>query len=305
MMTTQQTILDYYATPGPLTDAGKHRDKLADLPDIVEQLVEIVHQLGIYDVVANDFYGVMLSDERAADIHLRSAEAMLDTVFAIDDQPLTAQRKPEYRIGCRCHAFTKFIVTLLRAKGISARSRCGFAAYFGPGQYEDHWVCEYWNATEERWVLVDAQMDEVWQKKLSIDWDVLDVSRDRFLVAADAWTRCRNGEANPEHFGISFYEGMNGWWFIAGNLVRDAAALNKMEMLPWDVWGLMPLQKALTDEQFAYFDQLAALTQSLDDTFDTLRTRYNNDEGLRVPQTVFNNLRQQSEGVDALKSVQS
>jgi hypothetical protein len=185
-------------------------------------------------MVATNFYGVALSDERAADIHLRSAEAMLDMLFAIESIPLTAQRMPQHRIGYRCHAFTKFIVTLLRAKGIPARARCGFAAYFGPERYADHWVCEYWNAANERWVFVDAQMDNIWQEKLQIHWNVLDVPRDRFLVAADAWTICRKGNANPEHFGIGFYEGMNGLWFIAGNLVRDLAALNKMEMLPWD-----------------------------------------------------------------------
>ncbi|NJL53964.1 transglutaminase domain-containing protein [bacterium] len=304
-MTNPQSIPNYYATPGPLTDPGKHSDRLRGLPDDVDQLVKVVHQLGIYDVFASDFYGVKLADERVADIHLRSAESMLDAVFAVHDQPLTARRTPEQRIGCRCHAFTKFILTLLRAKGIPARARCGFAVYFGPGQYEDHWVCEYWNTAEGHWVLVDAQMDEVWQEKLNMHWDVLDVPRDRFLVAADAWTRCRNGEANPEHFGISFYEDMNGWWFIAGNLVRDAAALNKMEMLPWDVWGAMPIREALTEEQFTYFDQLAELTRMPDDTFGELRARYHSDDGLRVPQTVFNHLRQQSEVVDALKSAQS
>lgn len=303
-MTNHQSILNYYATSGPLTDPGKHTDKLKDLPDDMDQLVRVVHQLGIYDVVANDFYGVVLSEERAADIHLRSAEAMLDAVFAVNDQALTVERTPEHRIGCRCHAFTKLIVTLLRAKDIPARARCGFGAYFGPDRYEDHWVGEYWNADEGRWVLVDAQMDEVWQQKLSIGWNVLDISRDRFLVAADAWTRCRKGEANPEHFGIGFYGGMNGLWFIAGNLVRDAASLNKMEMLPWDVWGAAPMPDAtFTEEQIAFYDRLAALTQAPDDTFDELQTLYQSDDRLRVPQTIFNNLRQTAEVVEAIPLV--
>ena len=297
-MTNHQTILNYYASPGLLTDPGKYADRLKDLPDDMRGLVEIVHHLGIYDVFAKDFYSVTLSDKRAADIHLRSVEAMIDEVLTMDDQPFTATRPPEHRIGCRCHAFTKLIVTLLRAKDIPARARCGFAAYFSPGRFEDHWVGEYWNADEGRWVLVDAQMDTVWQEKLNIDWNVLDVSRDGFLVAADAWTRCRKGEVNPEKFGISFYPEMNGLWFIAGNLVRDVAALNKMEMLPWDVWGAAPLPDAIfSQEQLAFYDQLASLTQAPDENFDTLRDLYNSDNRLRVPSTVFNNLRQTSEVV--------
>ena len=30
---------------------------------------------------------------------------------------------------------------------------------------------------------------------------------------------------------------LRGLWFVAGNVMRDFAALNNMEMLPWDVWA--------------------------------------------------------------------
>lgn len=297
-MTTGQHILDYYAAPGELTGAGNHSDRLAALPAEVDRLVQTVRHLGIYDVVAQNFYGVALSEEHAAAIHLRSAQQMLDHLFAVDDRPLDADRAPQQRIACRCHAFTKLIVTFLRNRGIPARSRCGFSAYFNPERFEDHWVCEYWNRDNKRWVLVDAQLDEVWHEKLGIDWDTLDVSRERFLVAADAWRRCRREDADPQHFGISFHEGMRGLWFIAGNLVRDAAALSKMEMLPWDVWGGAPGQEmAFSAEQLAFYDHLAALTQEPDRHFDELQALYRNDQRLQVPQTVFNNLRQRAEPV--------
>lgn len=42
--------------------------------------------------------------------------------------------------------------------------------------------------------------------------------------------------ADPNDFGIF---DMRGLWFVWGNLVRDIAALNRMELLlPWDSWGL-------------------------------------------------------------------
>ena len=65
----------------------------------------------------------------------------------------------------------------------------------------------------------------------------LDVPRDQFLVAGDAWQLCRAGKADPMDFGIL---DLFGWWMIAGNVVRDLAALNNREMLPWDCWGPMP-----------------------------------------------------------------
>ena len=37
-------------------------------------------------------------------------------------------------------------------------------------------------------------------------------------------------------FGIMDIQGL---WFIAHNVLLDFAALNKVEMLPWDDWGPM------------------------------------------------------------------
>jgi hypothetical protein len=76
---------------------------------------------------------------------------------------------------------------------------------------------------------------------------------------------------------------------VAGNLLRDAAALNNVEMLPWDVWGAMPgPDEPLPQDQLALFDRLAALTHGPDAAFAELRALYEGDERLRVPPTVRN-----------------
>jgi hypothetical protein len=82
---------------------------------------------------------------------------------------------------------------------------------------------------------------------------------------------------------------MRGLWFIAGNLIRDVAALNNREMLPWDVWGAMPHpDEPLQHDQFEFFDRLATLTRVPDASFEELRQLYEEDDRLRVPATVFN-----------------
>jgi hypothetical protein len=114
------------------------------------------------------------------------------------------------------------------------------------------------------------------------------VPPDRFLIAADAWAQCRAGDADPSKFGI-FKGDLRGLWFIAGSLVHDVAALNKMEMLQWDVWGAMPRpNEPLQDDQLAFFDRLAALTRAPDSSFAELRNLYEQDDRLRLPATVFN-----------------
>jgi transglutaminase-like putative cysteine protease len=80
---------------------------------------------------------------------------------------------------------------MLRSKRIPARVRCGFGTYLNAGFFEDHVVCEFWDAAERRWLLVDPQFDEVWRKALEIDHDVLNVPRDRFLIAAVGTTGAR------------------------------------------------------------------------------------------------------------------
>jgi hypothetical protein len=215
---------------------------------------------------------------------------MLERLLGAGEGPLTRPRRPEQRLVGVCHHFMLLLVALLRAKGIPARGRSGFGTYFNPGYFEDHWVTEYWNERQARWILVDPQFDEIWRRELKIDHDVMDVPRDRFLVAGDAWAACRSGEADPSKFGI-FKGELRGLWFIAGSLIREGAALNKVEMLPWDVWGGMPGQnETISADQLPFFDRLARLTREPDENFEALTALYESDSRLRVPAQVFNAL---------------
>lgn len=255
------------------------------LPNDVAALARVVQGLMLHEHAA-PFYGVVLADERRRQSHIRPVGRMLDRLFALDGQPLSVARPVEARLVGNCRHFTVLLVSMLRGKGVPARARCGFATYFKSGHFDDHWVCEYWSAATVRWIRVDAQIDEIQRAELKVGFDTLDVPHDRFIIAGDAWAQCRAGEADPAKFGIF---DLRGLWFIAGNLIRDFAALNNMEMLPWDVWGAMvrpdePLQK----EQLALFDRLAALTRTPDASFEQLHTLYEGDDRLRVPATVFN-----------------
>ena len=196
-----------------------------------------------------------------------------------------------------CWHFTQLLCTALRNQGIPARARVGFGAYFTPGKFEDHWVGEYWNAAQRRWILVDAQLDSAWRNAIKVDFDPLDVPRNRFIIAGDAWQQCRSGRADASAFGLSPIN-LSGLWFIAGNILRDLAALNRMELLPWDCWGMMPRNDAeLTPKEMAEFDKLAALTMAGDEALPELRRLYESDERLRVPTTVFNALRNAPENI--------
>jgi Transglutaminase-like superfamily len=285
--TNQQ--LDFYLQPGTMTDVGPHATLFDSLPCDVAALAGVVQGLAIHEFMA-PAYGASISDCRRGESHIRRVGEMLDRILALDARPLTAVRPPDRRLVGVCHHFALLLIPMLRAAGIPARARCGFGDYFNRGYLEDHWVCEYWDASERRWLLADPQFDDVWRTNLAIEHDVLDVPRERFLVAADAWLRCRAGDVDPAKCGI-FRGNLRGLWFVAGNLVRDVAALEKMEMLPWDVWGAMPRpDEPLSADRLAFFDRLAALAQKSDAPCGELRALYKEEVGLRVPATVFNAL---------------
>ena len=286
--------LAFYTQPGVMTAAGRHAPLLEGLPGDVAGLVAVAQGLLIHEFIA-PAYGVTLSEQERGSVHIRPVEGLLEQIVARDGRPLTAARAAPERLATNCRGFTVLMVALLRAQGTPARARCGFGGYFTEGRFEDHWVCEYWHAGQQRWVLVDAQIDARQRELFRIDFDVTDVPRDRFLIAGDAWALQRSGAADPGKFGLSMIGEAGDWW-IAGNLMRDAAALGNLELLPWDCWGAMPAEdEAIGAARGALFDRLAALTQAPDRGFDELRRLVEDDDRLRVPPLVHNALRQRDE----------
>jgi hypothetical protein len=142
-MTSQDTV-DYYAGPGPLTASGPS----ATLPSTLPELLAAVRGLLLHEP----------GTAHPATGHLRSTGQILDRILAADPRPLGEPRPPARRLAGSCRHFTLVTVAALRAHGVPARARCGFARYFVPGRYGDHRVAEYWNAAAARWTLADAQL---------------------------------------------------------------------------------------------------------------------------------------------------
>ena len=222
-----------WTTPGVMTDPGDYGYPFDDLPSDVPGLFRVAQGLMIHEFWA-DAYRVTLPDEPPREtVNLRRVRDLLEAVIRRDERPLTVAREPAGRIATNCRGFTVMAVAMLRSRGIPARSRCGFGAYFTPGRHEDHWAAEYFDGS--RWRLADAQLDDLQVSHLGVTFDVTDIPRDRFVVAYDAWRQVRAGTADPATFGLSGVGQGRSW--IAGNLMLDGAALLNVEMLPWDMWS--------------------------------------------------------------------
>lgn len=230
-----------------------------------------------------------IAQDRRSEIDLRYADRMLARLGQLQGGVPTEPRTPARRmVGC-CRDFTLLFVSMLRQKGVQARSRVGFAGYFFAVWNVDHVVAEVWDATERRWRLIDPELaPEHTDPRDAVTFDSLDVPRDRFIVAPDAWLRCREGRDDPERYLVSPFldiPGLRGYPYLLHNLVQDLAALNKREMILWDDWGISAEWETLTDEKRAMLDDTAGHMMAPDVTLADLQRLHDRDE-FRVPAVV-------------------
>jgi hypothetical protein len=283
-MTMANHTLDFYAQPSFMTDPGIHADLFSELPDDIPALCEVVQGLLLHQYWAGA-YGYSIPEERVSEYQIRDVSSKLDRVIELDDRPLLEPRPPDRRLIGNCRDYAVLMTAMLRYKGIPARTRCGFGAYFSPGWYEDHLICEVWSADDAKWIFVDAELDDVHREVLRFPFDPCDVPRDQFFSGGLAWQMCRRGEADPNSFGYGNTVG--GLPNIRGNLVRDVAFLNKVEILGWDYWGLIEGDDSdLNEDDLALLDKAATLSLARDDSFHELRSLYLRDMRLRVPPIV-------------------
>lgn len=223
-------------------------------------------------------YGLAAETVRLDEQHLRSTKEVLGRAFEICGEPITVARQPADRVVGICRHFTVLHTAFLRDQGVPARVRCGFANYFDRSKWYDHWITERWDSS--RWIREDPQIDELQAKVINIDFDPYDQPAGQFLTGGEAWRAVRAGDLDASLFGIF---DMWGLAFIAGNVLADLGCLNKVELLPWDSWG-MGLGFGPHDSLRAdIVENIDVLTRATAGGFDALRRRYTTDDAVRVP----------------------
>ncbi|WP_371403805.1 transglutaminase domain-containing protein [Kribbella sp. NBC_00662] len=218
-----------YKTQSRFSDPGDHAGLFDALPDDIPGIAAVVRNLLIHYRGG----GIEFTGERLAEIDNRWVAAILATDQKRNGTALTEPREPVDRVvGC-CRDYTLTFVSVLRHKGIPARSRIGFADYFAQGFNPDHVVAEYWNG--DRWVMIDAQLDPAEDRP----FDVQDMPSGPFRSAAEVWLGIRAGDLDPELFGVDPGSPIGGAWFVRNYVHYQLAHLNGDELLLWDNWGAM------------------------------------------------------------------
>jgi len=220
-----------YTVPGPLTDLATISP--AALERIPNKPVDVCRAAHTLVIQPSDAKALGLPDERFSENQLRPAAALVEALLALDPASVDVPRTPDRRVVGTCRHFAVLTCALLRYRGIAARVRCGFATYFQPEQGLDHWITEYWHEQDKRWVRIDSEI-----LGQSILAKPEDLRPGQFLTGGEAWKAFRAGHIDAARYGV-YGTGNWGPGEIRGNAIRDLAALNKVEMLPWDEWGRM------------------------------------------------------------------
>lgn len=267
-----------YAAAGPLTDlASVPAPALGRVPDAAIGICQLARSLVIHP---HDVQEAGVPAERLAESQLRPASSIIAALLARGADDVTVPRPPQRRVVGTCRHFTVLTCALLRHRGIAARARCGFATYFQAGKGVDHWIIEYWHAGDERWIRLDSEF----LGRSDIP-NAEDLRPGAFLTGGEAWTAHRDGRIDAGKFGVY---GTENWGpaEIRGNAIRDLAALNKVEMLPWDEWGRMTA--SYKGETGADYDELIDDVAAACATADAAAVAglYGADE-LRVPDTLI------------------
>lgn len=250
-------LQEFYAQHSDVTDPGAYDHLFEGLPLNIRAMSEIIQGVAMHRDHTNWRFGFVLPEERYREGDTRRVRDILKIVGDLSERPARD------RFAGTCRDFCVLLCSMLRHNGVPARIRGGYANYFprlgGPRLFDDHWVVEHWHPAHG-WRLTDGQVAASANADYQVtDFDPVELPRDRFLVAGEAWRAIRAGERDEHSFYVSGLR-QSGLPIIYGTVVRDLAALNRVEGFPWDVWGLMTTPyDQLTDADLALLDQAAAI----------------------------------------------
>jgi formylglycine-generating enzyme required for sulfatase activity len=272
--TDEKSVLDFYCQYSSYTNPGKYEYLYENLPDSLPELCQLIQKQFMHIVAEYPTYkNVMPSDSRYDITKYTNIESILEVLYHKDPNGLTLNRKPEDRLVFSCQNYALMLASILKYKGIPARVRYGHSTYLIPDFHASHVICEVWNKTEKRWMLVDPNVN------------MIDFSRDKFDFSNEAWLQMRNGAIDPNTFG--FPGKYSGEGSISGKISADLASILGTEF-PLTMYSpIMEYyfegEKQLPQKQIKILDSISGLMQSLNaENLSKLQLIYNNTPEIQV-----------------------
>jgi len=187
---------------------------------------------------------------------LRTLPPRLARILELDPRPLTQARPPEKKLVGNCRDFS---CCWYPSCGIRACPRVPVAglAYISSRDITKTTGGRVLDAEQQRWILVDAQLDSLQCEAMKIPFNRWMCRVTSLSWAAKPGSCAAVARLNPDDFGIFDIKGLG---FVRGDFIRDVASLNKVELLPWDCWGIIEKPEMADPADLACLDALAGLT---------------------------------------------
>lgn len=290
-MVMNSNILDFYKKTSRFTDLGFYRDFVLKLPNNVKDLcllqrMQTIHPADLrnknirnsIDKVYGDMTKVLVTRLDYEEDYFPTAQSMIAELLR-RNASYDKNRDIRDKIHITCRGQTLLLTSILKAKGIPARARSGFAPYiYCDGVNYDHWITEYYNKLEDRWILVDA--DECLS---DLKFNPYDIPKSNFIFGAEAYLGIRNKKYKKEQLYYASDPATLGLKAAVRALFYDFHALMNNEIIfLHQPKYIMDMDFELDEVQYQELDNLALLLLEPDKNFEKLRDIWDNNLKFRI-----------------------
>ena len=285
-----KNILDHYLATSVYTYAGYYTDYFKNLPDDIPELgklicSQVIHRVTLKEGNTNANESLIYGDMtrfpwyrmRCEDDILQTAVSMTAELFRLDNKGFIPERQAENKIVVTCRYVSVLMSAILKAKGIPCRSRSGFAPYLKEGFSLDHWINQYWDREQTRWITFDADFFG----DSNLGFSQYDIPNNKFDWAADTWLKIRENKTDGNIF--LYAGGEKSLKAVIRAVFYDFHALMNNEIS----YEFQPTYIAgkfdkLSEDDFKEIDTLAKLMVNNDVNFDTLFEIWNTNKKYRI-----------------------
>lgn len=290
----KQSILDHYLQFSQYTYPGLYLQSLQNLPNEITQIGKLVRSQTIHRVTLKNGntgsntdlrYGNMTKlpwYRQPEDDNFVTAAAIIAELYRRDSRGFPTDRTDENKLVLTCRHVSILIASILKSKGIPARVRSGFAPYFVVqgmpiGKSDDHWINQYWDRKQNRWVTIDVD-----GSLEDLKFNPYDIPQNTFDFSADAWLKVRRGEIDEDHFYNA--GGHSGLIVIGWELFYDFHCLMNSEIIYMHTPELVHFGKfeKLPETKLKEIDTLATLMTNPDENFEELLNIWNTNKEFRL-----------------------
>ncbi|NLD46550.1 MAG: SUMF1/EgtB/PvdO family nonheme iron enzyme [Clostridiaceae bacterium] len=274
-----KSILKFYKQYSSFTDPGKYEYLYKNLPDSLPELCRLIKSQFIHPFSELPQYRNQIPKERWDEwiTMYPTVQSILKGLLSYDSRGIVYDRNPHNRLVLACRGNAIVLASVLKYRGIPARVRVGHAKYIESGYHVSHAICEVWNDTEKRWMLVDPDMN------------MIDFNREQFDFSNEVWLKMQKGDINPNLYIQP--PNITGLVSILGKISLDLSSLLGTEFTFAQYAPMLDYclknNNHLTARQIEILNKICKLMNTLDaKNLTELQEIYNKTPEIQITETL-------------------